>query len=234
KERGKYSVPVLRESVGEQRKRLWSISKTMQEENSVRAPLLQIDRLGAFDYRRLSASLTRHSSSGSHFSGDTEPGVALAHVSEGRRERIRLDEESHAPALRDSRRDESTQCQGNRLPRCTNHLAKKTMMIVLELQSTIWCGEGVVAAQVRERRHQSLINIQRRQLVKFLQQIGAFGHYLRQQWNRLGRTFSHERPELCSAQKHCFGFFGGARIGDVRASGCQTFAAECLPHRRDH
>src|SRR5882762_6847414 len=41
---------------------------------------------------------------------------------------------------------------------------------------------------MRQRGHQTLIDVQRRQLVKFLEQIGALRHYLRQQRNRLGRT----------------------------------------------
>src|SRR6266403_4228926 len=84
---------------------------------------------------------------------------------------------------------------------------------------------------MRQRGHQTLIDIQRRQLVKFLEQIGALRHYLRQQRNRLGRTLPDESAELCSAQKHGRRFFRCARVRNVMTVRRKPFASKCLSGR---
>ena len=62
---GEHAIPRLPESSSQKAERLRSVSKTMQEEDSVRAPLLQIYRFSPGQYgRRVTALPVVHSSSG--------------------------------------------------------------------------------------------------------------------------------------------------------------------------
>ncbi len=63
-QRSEHAVPRFSEPSSQQAEGLWSISKTMQEEDSIRAPLLQIYRLSPRQYGRcLSALPVVHSPS---------------------------------------------------------------------------------------------------------------------------------------------------------------------------
>ena len=53
-------------------------------------------------------------------------------------------------------------------------------MVVFQLQATVGGGEASVGAEMCECRHQTLIYVECRELVKFLQEIGALRHNLRQ------------------------------------------------------
>src|ERR1700674_3071242 len=86
---------------------------------------------------------------------------------------------------------------------------------------------------MRERGYQALIDVQRCQLVKFLEQISALRHYLRQQRNRLGRMLPDKSAELCSAQEHGLRFFRCARVRDVLTVRRKPFASKCLSGRGD-
>ena len=107
------------------------------------------------------------------------------------------------------------------------------MMSVLQLETAVRRREAAIGAEMKQRGYQSLIDVQRRQLVKLFEQIGSLRHYLRQQWNRLRRPLSHEGAELRSAQKHCLRFFRRARVRDVVTIRGQSFTSERLPRRRD-
>ena len=106
-------------------------------------------------------------------------------------------------------------------------------MTVLQLQATVGRREASVTTQVVERGHESLIDIERRELMQFFEKVRALGHYLRQQWNGLRRPLTNESAKLRPTQKHRFGFFRSVGVGDIRAVRRQSFTAECLSRSGD-
>ena len=106
-------------------------------------------------------------------------------------------------------------------------------MTVLELEPAICGSEASIGTEVRQRGHETLIDIQRGELVKLLEKISALRHYLRQQRYRLRGAFSYERAELSSTQKHCGRLFRRAGISDVATVRGKSFASECLSFRRN-
>ena len=61
-----YIVPVSMNRIGEKPKRLRRVTKAMQEENSVRIPLLQVDPLGAGSYAGIVVGCSHSVRLGSH------------------------------------------------------------------------------------------------------------------------------------------------------------------------
>src|SRR4051812_40059685 len=108
------------------------------------------------------------------------------------------------------------------------------MMAVLQLETSVSSGEAAIAAEMRERGDQALIDVERGQLVELLEQIGPLRHYLREQRYRLRRMLSHESAELRAAQKHAGRFLGSVRVCDVVAVWTQPFTSKRLARRRDH
>src|ERR1700730_1152763 len=84
---------------------------------------------------------------------------------------------------------------------------------------------------MRQGGYQALIDVQRRQLVKFLEQISSLRHYLRQERNCLGRTLPDESAELRSAQEHGLRLLRCACVRDVLTVRRQPFASKCLSGR---
>src|SRR5215210_4390784 len=102
------------------------------------------------------------------------------------------------------------------------------MMTVLEPQTAISAGEAFVGAEMCECRHESLIDVERGELVQFFEKVGTLRQYLGQQRNNLRRALSYQRAELSAAEKHRHRLFGRARVRDVVTVGRESFAAESL------
>src|SRR5687767_14546334 len=107
-------------------------------------------------------------------------------------------------------------------------------MIVLELETTIRCGEASIGAEMRQRGNQALIDVERGELVQLLEQVRSLGHYLREERNDLRGPLAHHSAKLSAAEKHCPGFFRRACISDVLAVGSKAFAPESLARRSNH
>src|ERR1700694_5365968 len=122
----------------------------MQEEDSRRALLLQIDSLRATYYRRcVSALLPVHSVSlRRQLSRHRQCGIVVVPVAKPGGERVGLDQECHSLSLRDSCRDESAERERDRLASRADHLAEKAVVVVLELEPTIIGGEAAISAEV--------------------------------------------------------------------------------------
>jgi len=106
-------------------------------------------------------------------------------------------------------------------------------MTVIELETTIGSGEASIGAEMRERRHQSLIDVERRKLVQLFEKVSSLRHYLRQERNDLRGALTHERAELRAAQKHRLRLFGCICIRDIVAVGSESLAPESLTSSGD-
>ena len=137
----------------------------------------------------------------------------------GDAERAWLDQKCHPLPFGDPGRHQTAQRQRDRFPRRTNHFAKKAVMTGLELEATIGSSEAPIGAEMRQRGDQTLIDVERCELVQLLEKERSLRHYLRQQRNDVRGALPHQSAELSATEKHCLRFFRGACVGDVMTVG---------------
>ena len=107
-------------------------------------------------------------------------------------------------------------------------------MTVLELETTVGGSEASVSAEMRQRRDQALIDVERSELVQLLQEVRSLRHYLRQQRNDLRGPFPHQRPELSATEEHCLRLFRCTCVRNVVTVWRESLTSESLTGRGDN
>jgi hypothetical protein len=143
----------------------------------------------------------------------------------------RCDNETRSLALHQTLAAHSGKDERHGFTRRADQFAEQAIACRAEYDPAVFPGECIVAGQSDQRRDETLLYTERRQLTQSVEECGPFCHQLVEEPQRMLWLFSHKCAESGRAEKECFACVVGARVCRVPRSRGETFGTEALTRR---